>query len=408
VFKNGKSAITAGIGRFPIGDYTTATVANTPANAIVTSATRTWTDSNSNYFPDCDLKNSAAQNTSATGGDICGALANNGFGGLSTGTTYDPKILKGWHVRPYNWQANLKFDQQITSRLAVGIGYYRTWYGNFVVTENTAVPSSEYSTYCITGPTDSRVSSLDGQKVCGFHDINPAYFGRVQNLVTSADRFGGQSEVYDGFDIAVRGQFRNGGFVQGGFATGRISYDACGIANDYPNVTATQTNPNGNIAVNPNTPAQFCSFTTPWGSESQMKASFSYPLPWSGIETSLVFQNLPGAPFNSSYVATNAQIASSLGRPPASGAATVTLNNALYAPFSEAEGRLNQLDLRFTKVFKSMSDRLKIRANFDIYNIGNASTILGVNATYSTTTTYLRPTGILGGRLFKFGTSITF
>ena len=43
-----------------------------PAQAN-SSTTRTWTDSNLNRLPDCDLKNRAAQNLTATGGDICGA-----------------------------------------------------------------------------------------------------------------------------------------------------------------------------------------------------------------------------------------------------------------------------------------------------------------------------------------------
>ena len=42
---------------------------------------------------------------------------------------------------------------------------------------------------------------------------------------------------------------------------------------------------------------------------------------------------------------------------------------------------------------------------FDIYNVFNANTILGVNTTYAPlpATTFLRPTSILGARMFKIG-----
>ena len=112
-------------------------------------------------------------------------------------------------------------------------------------------------------------------------------------------------------------------------------------------------------------------------------------------------------------MATNAQIASSLGRNlSACGSAnpcntTVTLTNALYTPFSQSESRLNQLDLRFDKLVK-IKDRFQIKGSFDIYNIGNSNTIISENTTYSTTNTYLRPTAILGGRMFKLGTNINF
>ena len=60
--------------------------------------TRSWTDANLNYIPDCDLLN-PAQNGE------CGPSANQNFGRLVTPTsTYDPTLLEGSGVRPGNWQ----------------------------------------------------------------------------------------------------------------------------------------------------------------------------------------------------------------------------------------------------------------------------------------------------------------
>jgi hypothetical protein len=64
------------VGRFVAADIYTMARANNPVTRAVLSATRTWTDSNGNFVPDCDLSNPGAQNLTATGGDICRALNN--------------------------------------------------------------------------------------------------------------------------------------------------------------------------------------------------------------------------------------------------------------------------------------------------------------------------------------------
>lgn len=406
LFGNGKSSPKFSIGRFVLGDYSTTAIANTPANAIVTSATRIWNNTSGTYVPQCDLANPAANGE-------CGPISNTQFGSVSTNTTYDPGLLSGWNVRPSNWQFDGQFQQQITSGVGATVGYYRTWYGNFEATENTATPASQYGTFCIKGPTDARVSALNGSTICGFHDVNPAYYGKVQNLVTHSSKFGSQSEVYNGFDLNVIARLPRGGFIAGGFATGQVDYNDCAIATNYPNVTVNQTNAIATITSNTTTPAQFCHYTLPWIEGTQIKFNGNYPLPWWGLQAGATYQDMPGYPFNTNYVATNAQIAPSLGRNlSACGSAnpcntTETLTDALYSPFSAHESRLNQLDLRASKAFM-IKERLNVKINFDVYNVTNDAPVLTEATTYSTTNSYLRPTSILGPRLFKLGTNVTF
>jgi hypothetical protein len=67
--------------------------------------------------------------------------------------------------------------------------------------------------------------------------------------------------------------------------------------------------------------------------------------------------------------------------------------------------RLYQIDFRASKIFSLGAGR-RLQANLDLYNAGNASSILSINTTYGSN--WLRPTGILQGRLLKFGAQFDF
>jgi hypothetical protein len=147
--------------------------------------------------------------------------------------------------------------------------------------------------------------------------------------------------------------------------------------------------------------AGFCHVSPPL--HTQGKAFVTYALPWWGLRTSATFQSLPGPEITASYVATNAQIAPSLGRNLAAGAAgTATID---LIPFGTTYGdRLNQVDFRLTKSVRL--GRARLDPTVDVYNLFNSSTILGINTRYGPA--WLTPTQILPGRLFKFGGQVSF
>ena len=77
---------------------------------------------------------------------------------------------------------------------------------------------------------------------------------------------------------------------------------------------------------------------------------------------------------------------------------------SVVEPNTIFESRLNQLDLRFTKIFKC--GRARVQGSVDVYNVFNARDVLSLNSTYGAA--WLRPSTILGGRLFKLGGQIDF
>jgi hypothetical protein len=68
------------------------------------------------------------------------------------------------------------------------------------------------------------------------------------------------------------------------------------------------------------------------------------------------------------------------------------------------ESRLQQIDLRFSRTFRFQSIRL--RGNFDVANLFNASNVLTLQRRYGPT--YLDAVQIMGGRLMKVGMQLDF
>ena len=79
----------------------------------------------------------------------------------------------------------------------------------------------------------------------------------------------------------------------------------------------------------------------------------------------------------------------------------------LLEPGTTYRDALNQLDLRFAKIFRFGTTRTTI--SLDLYNATNANTILTLSSTYSpTATTWQQPTLILQPRFFKIGAQFDF
>jgi len=134
--------------------------------------------------------------------------------------------------------------------------------------------------------------------------------------------------------------------------------------------------------------------------QNRIKINGSYSLPWD-VQIAAVAQSNPGANYSANLAFTNAQIQPSLGRA-LSGATTVTI--PLAKPYSLYGPRINQLDLRATKLLRFGSRRLQ--ANFDAYNVFNVNTPVTLFGTYNAR--WGQPTQVLDGRLVKFSAQLDF
>lgn len=388
----GRTAIKGSFGRYVASANNENAFTFGPQGSQVTSTTRSWTDSNKNFVPDCDLTNPAMNLE-------CGQMANTAFGTAVRNTTADPNWIKGWGKRGYNWRSTVEFDQQIGSSMAVNAGYYHTTWGNQTVTDNTLVTPSDYDPYCVTAPTDPKLGSVSGSQICGLYDINPTKFGQVNNVVTLAKNFGKFSEVYNGFDLNMSVRWHNGATAAGGWNIGNVVNTAtvAGVSG-----LALGTNALTNQCFVVDSPQQLyhCQSGNPY--QNRFKFNVSLPLNW-GVQLGVVYQNLPGPNYDAVATFTSAQVQQSLNRPLAGGTKNVTVS--LFVPNSTfLADRVNQLDLRFSKQFRV--SRTRLQANFDLYNVFNDDAVLAVNSTYGTS--WQTPTQVLDGRLAKFSFQIDF
>lgn len=374
LFGTGRTAIKFSVGRYP--DIIRATTAN-PANQTTLVTNRSWNDANGNYVPDCDLLNPVVNGE-------CGPWSDRNFGRPRLGTRLAPDALTGFNKQFQHWQGSVSFQHELQPGVGLNIGYFRTWYGGFLVTDNLAVTPADYDEFCITAPVDPRLPT-SGQQLCGLYDLKPARFGLVDNLVTQASHYGKQTRVYNGVDLTLNARFGQGGQFAGGLSVGRIVDDNCLVV-DSPE------------AARPG----FCNVVPPWSSMTQLKFLAVYPLPWD-IQTSAIVQNVPGIPIRASYVVPNAAIAPSLGRNLSGGRRNVTID--LIPVNSQFEARLTQVDLRFSRLFR-LTGTGRLRGSLDIINVFNASMPLRTTPTYGPA--WMNIAQALNGRLLKIGAQLDF
>jgi hypothetical protein len=395
LFGNGRTALKFSLGQYP--EIIKVATGN-PANNLVRSTTRTWADANRNFIPDCVLINPIANGE-------CGPWSNLAFGQVGGATRYSADALTGLNKQYGNWQSSISLQHELRPGIGLTIGYYRTSYGGtcggsgltntvtcLLVTDNLRVTPADFQPFSITAPTDPRLPT-SGQLLGGFYDVRPALFGQTDNLarpVSSSD-VGQLSRVYNGFDVTTNARFGQGGQVSGGLSMGRTVTDNCLV------VDSPQDARPG-----------FCKVTPPWAAGSQVKFLVVYPLPWD-ISTSVIYQNSSGIPITASYVVANAAIAPSLGRnlSDCGAAATCNANRTveLIAPSTMFEPRLQQVDLRFSRVFRLGGTR-RLRPSLDVYNLLNASNVINENVTYGPA--WRDAVQILSGRLLRIGAQLDF
>ena len=389
LFGNGRTALKASVARGVAQEGLNTADSIHPAVALSTSVARTVRDANLNNVADCDLFNPAVNGE-------CDAWLTSGFGGTIPITQQDPRTRSGWGVRPWNWEFSTGFQHQLTSRISAGLTYYRRINGGFLVTDNKANTAEDFKQFSVTVPTDNRLPTT-GQKLTVF-DINPTLisgqpFSATNNVTTFASDYGHQYRHWNGFDAMTNVRLQRL-TLQGGVTAGKLMSDNCEIVKKVPEALNTTV-----AGVTTTTPLEFCHYETGW--QPQVKLFASYDVPWQNIRLSSTFGSTPGPGLQAGVIYSSADVTPALGRG-ISGGGNKTIN--VFSTDSAFGDRLNRLDLRFSKIFRFREGNT-LDANFDIYNSTNSDAALTETTTYSGVNggAWRKPTGVIQGRIFKFG-----
>jgi hypothetical protein len=399
VFGDGRTALKASLGRYPIAHNTRGSTLGGQSAAgfrIASTTNRSWNDRDRDFVPDCELMNPDANGE-------CGPWSNRTFGQAEEiETRIDPEATRGWGVKPYNWAFDVGVQREIVPRVSAAFTYFRRWYGNHLIEDNLATTAADYTFFDLPVPNDPRLP-VSGT-VGGFFDVVPEKFGVIDGLITSADNYGSISQNWQGVDLTVNARLENGLSLTSGLSTGRGHKDVCEVAQQVPEVLNDAAENAGGIGNGTRAIAMsHCSMTDKL--QTQLKFIAAYVIPRVDVQLSASYQGIPGRERGANMIASNALVAPLLGRDLSGGASNTRLQ--LLPPVQLFDDRLNLLDMRVGKILRFAGTRTQI--SLDIFNVLNNSGLLNANTTYTGPGgAWEIPTQIPGARLMKITAQLDF
>jgi hypothetical protein len=350
-----------------------------PVSSLVNSTSRTWLDTNLDFIPQCDLTSTAANGE-------CLAVANPGFGSTNTNALrFDQDALFGWGKRGYNWELGVGVQRELLPRVSADVGYFRRSYGNFRVTDNTALAANEFTAYTITAPTVQGLST-SGQKLTAF---DPNRVVQAQNLTARAGTYGGQIERWSGVDVTVNARPASGVLLFGGVSTGKTTSDSCEVAALVPESLGMR-------------PLEFCRIESPF--LMQVKLNGAYTIPRADVLVSATYQSIPGPVVQANYVVTERAPGVPLVGSPTATVALLPATGGVGGFGAEYGERLNQIDLRVGKLLRA--GRIRSMVNVDVFNVFNGNAVTAENPSFPAA--FRRPTQIMLARFVKISAQFDF
>jgi hypothetical protein len=415
VFGSGRTALKFNWGRYLAyaANDPPYTSTNPGFTVIRNVQNRGWQDLDRDYVADCDLLNPAANGECAAGTD---AAAN--FGRLGAATQVDPAVLKGWGVRPHDWQYTLAIQQELLPRLSADVSFtHRTFHSFFITDDLTRRGNinSYYETYTLTAPRDPRLAGGGAYPITVFVPTAAAnavapqrYMMREKDLGTERD------SQWDGFDFTVNARLRGGLTTQIGTTTGRARVNTCEVATRFNNVVEQ-----GQTRVIRGPDPRGCNDVEPW--QTTLRGLASYTIPRLDVLVSAVLRSQPprllanDADMTAQWVVPNSVIAAALGHlppgAPPTGTTTIPLGHndrRIYA-----DERRTQVDMRFAKIVRFGRTRTDI--GVDLNNLFNTNYATGFNTTYTydldntpRPTGWGTPTSIYTPRFVRLNLTVNF
>ena len=390
LFGDARTSIKINVGRYLQVASTGATYGGPqPTSRLTTLASRSWTDANRNFTPDCDLLNPSLQDLRDSGGDLCAQISDLAFGTPIFSDSYRPGRARRMGCAAGGLELRRLRRARTRPRVTVEAGYYRRWLVGFTVTDNVAQAPSDFGAFSITAPVDPRLPGGGGYTISGLFDANQNVASSFDNYITASNRYGSRWQHYNGLLVGLNMRLVNGVTFRGGLSAGKTVSDSCENRALLP-----ETAP-----VNP-----YCHNDS--GLVTRVTALGTYTIPRLDVQVAGTFRSDPGAALVANYVVPNSAVAPSLGRNLSNGAPNVTVN--LIEPGSMYGDRVNEVSIRVARVIRAGRSRVNI--GIDVYNLLNAAPVLDYNPRFipGGTGPWTTPIQILQPRYAKVSAQVDF
>ena len=402
VFGTGKTALKFSGGRY-LGAATNgvAYTRNNPANRIVNSVSRGWSDLDGDRVIDCNL-------AILTANGECAALTGNNlnFGAVSGNITQvNQDTLRGWGVRDHDWQWSIGVQQQVLPRVSADVAYSRRSFHSFTVTDNLNRDPSQYDAWTINAPSDPRLPDGGGYPITLYTPTAAAAAVPARNYITWETDFGpARSSYWQGVDFTVNARMRKGLTLQFGTNTGRKIDDTCATV----------------VKIDSPDPRN-CRLTPPY--QTTIRGLASYTIPRIDVLVSTAVRSQPplelgvldAATNGATWNVPNTVVQQLLGRLPpgalANGTTPVRLLDNEHRLYPD--NRRTQVDLRVAKIFRFGKKRLDV--GVDGENLFNTNYATAYDGTYQYSAgntamggTWNNPTAIYPPRYARLNLTVSF
>jgi hypothetical protein len=415
IFGTGKTAVKASVARYVNGIGLAAgstTDNNNPETTVGLTDVRAWKNLDGSGSPFDGAGNIKLN-------ELTNSPATPNFGkNVTTTTTTDPSVLIGWAKRPYNWEYAASLQHELAPRVSLNIGFGRRRFGNqtILVDNRYSFANNSYDgPFCANAPANPNLPGGGNYQVCGLYDLKQSVVGLpASSTIRFSSDYGGETNIYQGFDVTTVARFKTGAFIQGGVTMQKRIFDQCNLVNAGikaalidPLTPANQPSevaeifPNGDRA---------CHQDLPYRPDAKLLGSYMLPF---DIQISGTYQFTRGvqtggaAPsIQATWSATPASV-TTLGHAYSAGATTKSVN-LIAVGANYGTNNLQQLDLRASKRFRFSG--YSFRVDFDAYNVFNSNWPFTVGSIFSTakSSAWLRPTNVLQARFFKLGLQFDF
>ena len=280
VFGNGRTALKASFARYVAGQNVAVAREVNPVEGLTSTDARAWTDRDGNRLP-LDADGAFNRRTRTLG--VNAHLRTERHDDVVR--SWGPQRLAQARLQP---RILVAAQHQLADRVSVNGGYFRREFGNQTFTDDLRYDANSYNYFCMNAPADPDLPGGGAYQICGIPDLKPEVFALNQpanSLIRFSDDFGGETNMYQGFDVNLEGRFRNGAFLKGGIAATSRTFDNCNLLQAGPegaSVLATAAGPETYSDG-----SSYCHREYPY--RPDVKLSGLYPLPW-GIQLAGTYQ----------------------------------------------------------------------------------------------------------------------